>query len=422
MLSLTVKEIDPLLFTIRCTLRCIDKITVVCTQTGDMDESEAPSGSKGMANPYLAENVRKRKLQSLPVPPDVPGPDHETTNAVEDNENLKECPIPTKENQPCRSVERKENHVPAVGPSHPNTGLAYWQRLPSKNLTFGSAEILTVEECIKYRVLYRGRPVRVTGHLHHRSFTENNDDATKRLQVLLELIHIETTILSPSTASSSSSSGLAKSKTPIKVGTYSAITPAKSSIPTASHTMSSQKSPMKTPTLGLRRPLLKSGDGGGGGGTGLLLSSKRKRPWFSTTKSNRKDPPNKPATPTGPMLLKVLVDPELPNLSDITPSGGTTKVMVIGTMLDDGSIQARFVVLTDVRLDMNLYVTALIRRRRFLYQRHHHRLQQQQQEPQEAMPEHPSPTKDCTQQDDQLIQGCGPPPYVKFLESEKDRI
>ena len=48
------------------------------------------------------------------------------------------------------------------------TATETWQRrLPSYNLSFGSAEILTVTECLQYADLYRGHSVRVTGILVH---------------------------------------------------------------------------------------------------------------------------------------------------------------------------------------------------------------------------------------------------------------
>ena len=122
-------------------------------------------------------------------------------------------------------------------------------------------------------------------------------------------------------------------------------------------------------------------------------------------------------------LLQVLVDPELPHLSELVPSG-TTKVTVWGTMLEDGSIQARFVNLVDAQMDMNLYMIALLRRRRWLYQRHHKEQQQQQQrdQPSPQPPPNPRNTEDPAAlkeekvEETMLIQGCGPPPYEKLLE------
>ncbi len=113
-----------------------------------------------------------------------------------------------------------------------------------------------------------------------------------------------------------------------------------------------------------------------------------------------------PVTPQA--LLKVLVDPELPNLSEITPCWAT-KVTVFGTMQANGSIQARFVVLVDPTLDVNLYVTALLRRRRCLYQRHKRLNQLQQPEPLQKSSDEPTAKV-------MLIQGCGPPPYDILLD------
>lgn len=68
------------------------------------------------------------------------------------------------------------NRMPAQSTSKPslNDGqLPLWQRLPSRNLTFGPAEILTVEEFAQHGHLYVGRSVRVTGKLIHRCIHED---------------------------------------------------------------------------------------------------------------------------------------------------------------------------------------------------------------------------------------------------------
>lgn len=46
--------------------------------------------------------------------------------------------------------------------------LPVWQRLPSRNLSFGSAEILTVAECFRHASLFCDKSVRITGKLLHR--------------------------------------------------------------------------------------------------------------------------------------------------------------------------------------------------------------------------------------------------------------
>lgn len=65
--------------------------------------------------------------------------------------------------------------------SKPSGDLEYWERLPSRNLSFGSAEVLTVDECIKHASVYKNRAVRVTGILKDRHWKEE--------RVVLELIH-----------------------------------------------------------------------------------------------------------------------------------------------------------------------------------------------------------------------------------------
>jgi single-stranded DNA-binding protein len=344
-----------------------------------MDGSDASANNKKIANPYLAANSRRRSPQTLPDSFELPGHDGRT-EALADNDDLKQPSEQLKQNEQSVSDEKKGDQISAES-SIPNNGLEYWERLPSKNLTFGSAEILTVEECIKYRDLYKGRAVRVTGQLRQRSFVD--DDDSKLRQVLLELVHIETKAQS-----------VMDRKSPPETLVFPAATPAKS---LSESKMSYQKVQLKTPTLGMRKPLLTSSDR-------PTLSSRRKRPWFATSSSKKVSP--KRSSSTAPTLLKVLVDPELPNLSEIVPSV-TTKVTVLGTMLENGSIQARFVVLVDAQLDMNLYMTALLRRRRCLYQR----LKRLQQQAGSAEQSPDDPTKE-----EILIQGCGPPPYDKLLQ------
>ncbi|OEU14795.1 hypothetical protein FRACYDRAFT_241349 [Fragilariopsis cylindrus CCMP1102] len=50
--------------------------------------------------------------------------------------------------------------------------LAFWERLPSRTISFGAAEILTVTECIQHSKLYYDQncSIRVTGLLQHRCF------------------------------------------------------------------------------------------------------------------------------------------------------------------------------------------------------------------------------------------------------------
>lgn len=326
--------------------------------------------TKKVANPYLVSNARKAKPQqadALLEKFELPAYE-EKKAAPQDREVPKE-------------PEEKKEADPAVEPSKPNTGLAFWERLPSKNLTFGPAEILTVKECCKHFSLYEGKAVRVTGQLRQRGFV--GDDVTAPRQVFLELIE----------PTSFEGFGSGSKSRRISAPSHPATTPAKSSL---SSTLGAQKTPFKTPTLGLRNPIL-------GISTGKSsLSKRRKRPWFGTS-AIKQTPPKCDTSAT--FYLKVLVDPELPHLSDIVPSGAT-KVTVIGTLVENGTLQARLVVKLDSTMNMELYAISLQSRRRYLYRRHV-RLRE----------EVASGGGDQTTNEggESLIQGCGPPPYKELL-------
>ena len=402
------------------------------------------NNNKSIANPYLAVNNQARWRKAAAVPPDssfellLPVRQERRKETLEDSHHDLKLPAePEKENNLSTTLdETKEegptnasNNTASTPLSTPNAGLAFWERLPSNNLTFGSAEILTVEECVKHKDLYRGRGVRVTGLLRRRGFVEQQEQELP--QVTLELVHIETT---------APSSARIPNKTPVKPSMHPTTpTTSKSSSSLSESMASSHRGPFKTPTTLMQNPLVRNQ----GNPPTNTLSSKRKRPWFASTNnnSNKKSPPLPPSrllsrpstTTTTPLpelfLLQVLVDPELPRLSELVPSE-TTKVTAWGTMLEDGSIQARFVNLVDAQMDMNLYVTALLRRRRWLYQRHHKQQQQQLQQlvqpaPAPSSPSGPIPprstedppgTKEEKVEGTILIQGCGPPPYEKLLE------
>lgn len=293
-------------------------------------------------------------------------------------------------------------------PTTPNTGLAFWERLPSKNLSFGSAEILTVDECVRHSALYQGRAVRVTGQLHQRTFV--GDDIRTPRHVLLELIDPCTLMAQSSRAIPTNSPS-----NPNRTHTIPGVPSSTTTTPSTPSTVTS--TPYKTPlkTLGLRKPSSSSTSLLANSSTcsstktptSTLLSGKRKRPWFAISAKKKTPPKSLPR-----MLLKVIVDPELPRLATIVPSGAS-KVMVMGIILENGWLQARFVSLMDPTTDMGLYVNALHARRRCLYQRY-----------KELTGTNTTPTTtgshDNSKDDVVLIMGCGPPPY-NYLDQEESK-
>ncbi len=344
-------------------------------------------------NPYL--NLRNRTVQSEEIS-DGGAADDQQSDSNDVSEKV-ECPRFVEEKKDDESLAHNRElstGTTSSGTPTPNTGLAFWERLPSKNLSFGSAEILTVDECVKHSAFYHGRHVRVTGQLHQRTFI--GDDVATPRHVLLELM--DPIVVSPQLVVTPAKTPskplyntpgllLSTTKTPNSIEKTSYKTPIKTIGPrkTTSNTSVLRDSSTKTPGS-------------------CLVSGKRKRPWFATS-ARKKTPPQ-----IAPKLfLKVIADPELPRLATIAPSGAS-KVMVMGIMLENGWLQARFVSLVDPCTDMTLYVNALHARRRCLYQRY-----------KELAGTHPLEVGDDKTKDSTiLIGGCGPPPYG-YLDKEESK-
>jgi hypothetical protein len=72
------------------------------------------------------------------------------------------------QNHPTSPISEKEAITTTAIATVSTSGgihLPMWQRLPSRNLSFQSAEILTVTECLQHVPLYAERSVRVTGSI-----------------------------------------------------------------------------------------------------------------------------------------------------------------------------------------------------------------------------------------------------------------
>jgi hypothetical protein len=224
----------------------------------------------------------------------------------------------------------------------------YWQRLPSQNLSFGSSEILTVDECITHATLYQGRSIRTTGLLQQRLCDGEAET------VVLELVH-----------------PLSNTQ-----GRYCTT-----------------KTPLKRPLQVLPKSIQKPG-----------FVRKRKRPWFAGTpkvKSATAVPGKmKSATAVPAKRLKAVVDLKMLDLDELLV--GSTIVMVIGTILQNGTVQVRIVHKMN-HFDMTFFTNSLNARRKLIYQKY------QQQTSQ-------SPNQQSQQADQSApIHGCGPPPYTNFL-------
>ena len=158
--------------------------------------------------------------------------------------------------QPAANNAGAGSATAATNTSSSSTHTPYWERLPSRNVSFGSAEILTVTECIEHAPLYENRSVRVTGLVHHRSFLPGRgpDDVIIQLELKDPLL-----ILPSSTASNdrsaSSTRGRQSSLSP-STRRYSAGNIAQASTPSTSSTTNRVSSSVQ-------------------------LIRQRKRPWFA---------------------------------------------------------------------------------------------------------------------------------------------
>ena len=308
--------------------------------------------------------------------------------------------------------------------------LNYWQRLPTQTISFGSAEILSVEECITHTSLYKGRSIRTTGILQERSI--QGDPAT---HIVLELIDPLTKSASavvdslraldkrpvqsrPWIGSKNTPKQLGSGKTmlhrPIQATPKSAITTKRVGSGSGRLLVGTpfrrpfQATPLTSSKLGQKQqgssrsictPLgnlsQKTPTSNITPKQGFL--GKRKRPRLSMASSSTKK-----AVP--PRKLKILVDLNIPRLDQLTRG---SMVMVIGIVLQSGTVQARMVQLVN-NFDATFYNNSLAARRELLYRDYQNR-QKKLQTSESA--------KEVQQCDDTgPILGCGPPPYTDFLK------
>eukprot|EP00934_Nitzschia_sp_Nitz4_P001415 Nitzschia sp. Nitz4//scaffold15_size197535//15972//17117//NITZ4_001551-RA/size197535-processed-gene-0.49-mRNA-1//-1//CDS//3329537634//1415//frame0 len=361
----------------------------------DLDKPEKPPtiiATTTVRNPYLRPSSRQESAEDV-TDDALDTPLHVT----EHDDNHISCEAP---NAPLLTEEKKDEDLQE---QPGNAGLAPWERQQSKGLSFDPAEILTVDECVTHAALYTGKAVRVTGQLHQRSL--DGKDATRH--VLLELIE-PLGLAMTGNSSSPPQPTRTPAKTPLQP---SSMTP-DSRVSPINVPTTTTATPFKTPskTLGPRRAppsssnsLFRSSNKRPGP---LLSSTKRKKPWFGVPTSSHKKPPPPPTPPR--LVLKVLVDPLLPGISSIAPSGAS-KVMVMGTLSENGVLEARFVSLLPPNTDMKLYMDGLWTRRRFLFHRYYHN--------------HPSvgmgqPPHDVPAGNTIVVPllGCGPPPYASLQQ------
>ncbi|CAJ1937425.1 unnamed protein product [Cylindrotheca closterium] len=218
----------------------------------------------------------------------------------------------------------------------------YWQRLPSQSLSFESAEILTVQECTTNAAMYRNKAVRTTGLFVQRSL-ENEGS------VLLKLRHpVEAKYL-------------------------------KANITGSGRLLVRSKAIISEPRVSMQPDIVR----------------KRKDPWIGGKLSSKG---SSILQPNRPVLLEVDVDPAVPGLGDLV--AGSSMVMVIGTLLEDGRLLSRVIKRLE-HFDPARHDMCLNARRQMIYKKQHrnasqtsHQLKGKQSSP---------------------IHGCGPPPYDSFI-------
>ncbi len=147
---------------------------------GELPEANIPSRSVAIRNPYATGRGTSGTYKPVANNNDNnAASNHSSNNGGNSTEFAAE-----------KKAATSTTEVPAAAPSlnkenrpQPNE-LAYWERLPSRNVSFTPAEILTVTECLNDEIakLYceQGHSVRITGILERRCI---NDDNKIELQV-----------------------------------------------------------------------------------------------------------------------------------------------------------------------------------------------------------------------------------------------
>ena len=257
----------------------------------------------------------------------------------------------------------------------------YCKRLPSQQVSFGSAEVLTVAECLQHGNLYQNRSVRVTGILSQRGF-QNGENVT------LDLMD--------------------------PVG--SEQTTRRWTMFTNNYNIRGTTTPSRPPTNTIRSGSVARRPGFHKSSEGSMVAGK-KRPLSATT----------PMIETQQHYLRILADPLY--VSHLDTCSEKNLIMVMGTLMclegdvDNQSgfcVQARWVQNVD-QTDMTLYTKALLARRKMLFRRYYHPLQSIPGAPLEADQEGTSiegKVQDPATSDRLPLQGCGPPPYDALLQDE----
>ena len=250
--------------------------------------------------------------------------------------------------------------------------LEYWERLPSRNVSFSPAEVLTVSECLKgHQSIARlycedGRSVRITGSLTSRSIYDD--------------------------------------KVELKLGDPLATT-------TAAVAETIQQKLGAAAALKRKARLSLSGQD-------KTRRKSKKRPWFvsSSSKSMPGYPKPLQSKHSAPQsTLTVMVDPRCVAGSVLHKAVVGAFVTVIGEFVPANSndideredtahynLEARTLTVSRIGTNMVLYQKALTMRRKSMYERYYYE-------------------SDIPLSPNKLMQGCGPPPYDAFRHELNER-
>lgn len=426
-----------------------------------------------MRNPYAAK-LPAVTLKDRPKPAPQPFPSSKEVTAVPPvlgaAERKVESIDPPIRAQGPTGVPLKPAAAEAAGSETKNTTsystyTPYWERLPSRNLSFGSAEILTVTECLVHSTLYQNKPVRVTGLVHRRSFLPGRgpDNVIVQLELKDPLLLAAPSSSSSARSAASLTRGRSSSLPSVRRSSgggisggasVSTATPAAKRLPS----LSSSSAHLPGSSIGKRkRPWFVTGTSGGGG----IGNLRRRR---SSLKSTAPTLTNDDGLVGGlhdrsrgvtTTVLKILVDPRLPQLDAVVVDSFVTVIgtMITATSMDDdedanlgggasippdssakhgndtkhaiGSqshcvvhkLEARLVqsVPKDQGTDMTLLRMALEERRRMVYQKYCQQRKGQDHPNQSSVGgKNAVFTKNEISAEVFPLQGCGPPPYDRF--------
>ena len=302
---------------------------------------------------------------------------------------------------------------------------AYWERLPSRIVSFTSAEVLTVTECLKdsqsIAKLYcdQGRAVRVTGILDSRSIRRDNPNDETSFVVVME-------ISDPMATTTKASAERAK---------------AQYATPRTSAAFQKRQSILRTPAASSKRR-----NSGIGYNKDRMRTMRKKRPWFvsSTPTPGKQTLATKNSDIITLSTLRVIVDPKSVVGADKSLAAAVVGsfITVIGefdvevrpissrgdTNVNGNSrekslryeLEARTLRVINNHLggndsvkattDMALYNDALVSRRKSMYERYYYSSHQR------VFPQsnEPSSQKKGGIDNGLLLQGCGPPPYDAY--------